>query len=114
MGEMRAVQFAFQARDIMSHNHAVLGVVGIVRAADADAQTAAGEEAFDKAVKPFLSEYCASCHGDNEPEADVSLNRLSADLSDLTDAQSWQRILKQLELGEMPPEEERQPAEGGS
>lgn len=89
----------------------LLCLLGTVRAADSDAQTAASKETFDKVVKPFLHEFCVSCHGQDEPEADVSLTPLSADLSDQLAAQTWQRILKQVQLGQMPPEEELQPAD---
>lgn len=88
-----------------------LCVAGIVRATEAATHAPDEIEIFAKVVKPLLSEYCASCHAENDAEADVSVDRLSSDLADPSDAQIWQRILKQLELGEMPPTEEPQPAD---
>ncbi|TWT60928.1 c-type cytochrome domain-containing protein [Rubinisphaera italica] len=89
----------------------LLCMVVPVRAADADKQAAASKKGFDKVVKPFLNDYCESCHGENEPEGDVNLSRLSSGFTDSRDAEKWPRVLAQLELGTMPPEEEPQPSD---
>lgn len=75
-----------------------------------DEQPSADPAAFEKVVKPFLHDYCVSCHGEKENEGDLRLSRLSFDLATSKDVETWQRVLRQLELKQMPPEEEPQPS----
>src|SRR5262245_36911049 len=60
-------------------------------------------------VEPFLAKYCYSCHGAEKQKADRRFDTLDGNLSDLGVAQHWQDIVDQLNLGEMPPKNARQP-----
>lgn len=69
----------------------------------------ADKNAFDDTVSPFLSKYCADCHGDNGNESDVVLSSISFDLASGHDMELWNTVLRQLHLEEMPPTESKQP-----
>ena len=60
-------------------------------------------------VRPFLKDYCLECHGSKEQKGDYRFGTLGFNLSDLETIETWQGILDQLNLGEMPPRENRQP-----
>jgi hypothetical protein len=52
-------------------------------------------------TRAFLNKHCVTCHGGDEPEGDVSLEKLGQVTGD--NAQLWQLVLKQVATGEMPP-----------
>ena len=63
-------------------------------------------------VKPerFLSRYCLGCHGANEQKGDRRFDNLPTTVgADVAIAERWQEVLHQLQLGEMPPSDEKQP-----
>ena len=59
----------------------------------------------------FLSKYCYDCHGEKKQKADRRFDFLTGSVQDFKHQELWQEILDQLNLGEMPPEDERQPSE---
>ncbi len=59
----------------------------------------------------FLSKYCYDCHGEKKQKADRRFDFLTGSVQDFKQQELWQEILDQLNLGEMPPEDERQPSE---
>ncbi|MEC9123608.1 MAG: DUF1592 domain-containing protein, partial [Verrucomicrobiota bacterium] len=59
----------------------------------------------------FLNKYCYDCHGEKKQKADRRFDFLTGSVQDFKQQELWQEILDQLNLGEMPPEEERQPSE---
>ena len=58
----------------------------------------------------YVREHCIRCHGPEEQNADRRFDSLSDELSDHQTAEQWQEILDIVNLGEMPPEDEPQPA----
>ena len=60
---------------------------------------------------PFLKKYCYECHNDKKSKGDFSLNKLSWQINDNVMARHWQDLLDVMNSGEMPPEDEKQPAE---
>jgi Protein of unknown function (DUF1592)/Protein of unknown function (DUF1588)/Protein of unknown function (DUF1587)/Protein of unknown function (DUF1585)/Protein of unknown function (DUF1595)/Planctomycete cytochrome C len=65
-------------------------------------------------VKPdaFLSRYCLGCHGTNEQKGDRRFDNLSTTVGvDVAIGERWQEVLHQLQLGEMPPSDEKQPTD---
>ncbi len=60
-------------------------------------------------VRPFLKQYCYECHGPTKQKNDLRFDTLSTDLSQTETLEAWQGIVDQLNLGQMPPEEKRQP-----
>ena len=66
-----------------------------------------------KHSRPFLKKHCIECHGPEKQEGDYRFDLLKNDHSDLPTV-SWQGILDQLNLGEMPPKKQAQPSWGES
>lgn len=58
----------------------------------------------------FLQSHCIDCHGEEKQKGDRRFDELSLDFHDLNTAWDWEEILDLLNLGEMPPEDEPQPA----
>ena len=73
----------------------------------------AGEQAqlvkFGDDIKPFLTAYCVQCHGSDEQNGDRRFDRLNGAIPDENTLIDYQDILDQLNLGEMPPADEKQP-----
>jgi len=61
------------------------------------------------AAQSFLSQYCQKCHGGMKHKGDFKIEHLSNDFSDKENRELWMSALKQLQTGEMPPEEEKSP-----
>ena len=61
-------------------------------------------------LRPFLQAYCIDCHGPDKQKGDRRFDRLAGDFSNLDEAETFQEILDQLNLAEMPPEGKKQPA----
>lgn len=61
-------------------------------------------------VMPFFAKYCTECHGEKKQKAGISLHDLPAGVVDGGRVEDWQSIYDMLSLGEMPPEDEPQPA----
>ena len=63
-----------------------------------------------KLPRTFLKNYCFKCHGPEKQEAHRRFDQLPPAITKLEELESWQEILDQLNLGDMPPEKEKQPA----
>ncbi len=61
---------------------------------------------------PFLQDHCFDCHGEDETEGDLDLQKLSDDPINGETAERWLDVLKRLEAGEMPPKKKKQPSDG--
>jgi hypothetical protein len=59
----------------------------------------------------FLKQYCYKCHGPDKQKAKRRFDTLPATIRDFRQQEQWQDIVDQLNLGEMPPEDEKQPDE---
>ena len=57
----------------------------------------------------FLKTYCINCHGADKQKGDRRFDDLTTAIQTPDDAMAWQEILDQLNKGEMPPEDEKQP-----
>jgi mono/diheme cytochrome c family protein len=66
---------------------------------------------FDREVKPLLGAYCVGCHGPAKQKGDRRFDRLDGAIRDDDTLVDLQDILDQLNLGEMPPKEARQPSQ---
>lgn len=62
---------------------------------------------YESVIKPFLTNYCTSCHGSTKTKGDIALHQISADLANGKDMELWDTVLKQLVLSEMPPAKEK-------
>ena len=62
-------------------------------------------------LRPFLARHCYECHGPDTQENEIRFDNLSADLSDPVVLAVWQDALDQINLGEMPPQEQPRPGD---
>src|SRR5687767_730033 len=61
-------------------------------------------------VKPLLRQFCVSCHGEKKPKANLSLESLTDTPVKESEIDTWKIVLDQIEIGEMPPKEAKQPS----
>jgi len=65
---------------------------------------------LDKAkLQPFLDSYCIQCHGPEKQKGQIRFDQADWKITDNDTAQRWQDVLDQLNGGDMPPEDEKQP-----
>ena len=75
------------------------------------AQTnAAQADAFPRTVQPLLQKYCYGCHGPEPQESDLRIDSLNPNMVDGQHGGKWREVLDALDRGDMPPEDEPQPA----
>jgi mono/diheme cytochrome c family protein len=68
------------------------------------------EQAFTKAVVPFLKEHCVSCHGPDKQRGDLAVHDLKLDGLKAGDtANVWRGILERVATGNMPPDSRPRP-----
>ena len=81
--------------------------------ADDQRNAASAPEAatFEQALRPFLTTYCATCHGPKEQKGDRRFDTLPEVIRSENTLVDYQDIVDQLILGEMPPEEAQQPSD---
>ncbi len=82
--------------------------LGLAAVASATAQNAEGTR-YDTVVRPFLEQHCVKCHGPDKERGKLRLDTLPADFLDSQAAGMWIEVMDNLNLGEMPPEDEEQP-----
>jgi cytochrome c553 len=71
--------------------------------------TASAVEKVDSKVTTFMQTYCINCHGEKKQKGDFRVDTLQLSVT-AADAENWQLVLDNLHLGEMPPEDEKQPS----
>lgn len=64
---------------------------------------------FDTDVKPLLTTYCVTCHGAAKQKGERRFDKLTGEVASDNALVDLQDMLDQLNLGEMPPKEARQP-----
>ncbi|SMP59530.1 Planctomycete cytochrome C [Neorhodopirellula lusitana] len=62
---------------------------------------------FGTAAKTFLADYCVDCHGESDPEGNLTLEGLGP--VDEINAATWTSVWAQVALKQMPPEDMTQP-----
>jgi hypothetical protein len=68
-----------------------------------------GSADFESLVKPFVEENCLTCHNDKKKRGGFSLEKYDSHASMVEDADKWEEVVRKLQSGEMPPEDEPQP-----
>lgn len=58
---------------------------------------------FDTAVKPVLSKSCMPCHNDRLASGSLNLTAFSNPASILQHREEWERVIRKIRTGEMPP-----------
>ena len=88
----------------------ILAATAALSAAFGQGETRAElDRRFTRTVRPFLENYCLSCHGQREPAAQLDLSRFTTMAGLLQDGHRASPILERLEAEEMPPKGARHP-----
>jgi hypothetical protein len=82
------------------HFVVVLAGAGLLVAADTPRSAPA---AFDKTVQPVLAKTCAPCHNEQLASGGLNLGPFSTPGSITEHREGWERILRKLRAGQMPP-----------
>jgi hypothetical protein len=61
------------------------------------------ERSYEKLVRPFLSQHCFDCHGEAVQERDLRLDTVPARFTADAAGPVWEKVLRRLKAGEMPP-----------
>ena len=61
-------------------------------------------------LPPFFAQHCEKCHSGEKPKGKFDLTKVSTDFSVVSTREHWQRVLEQIESGDMPPEEKPRPS----
>lgn len=80
-------------------------------ASDATGALAGAEAAFQKDIRPFVSQFCFDCHGNGKAKGDFSLDPYKDARSVYKAPMAWDNLLEKLRDREMPPEDEVQPSQ---
>lgn len=83
---------------------------GPVTRADSPTETLAGQGVPEQ-VRTFLQQHCVECHSGEKPKAKFRVDSLADDLGDRAEWERWQKVLKRVSAGEMPPQAKPRPAE---
>lgn len=70
----------------------------------------AEDTGYTQTVRPFLNQYCVSCHGPKAAMAHRRFDTLDGDLSNADTQQRWKEVVDRLNLGAMPPPAAKQPS----
>ncbi len=60
-------------------------------------------------VKPLLETYCYKCHGNGKKKGGLALDGFPSLEVAVRDQKTWSHVLENVRVGDMPPEEEKQP-----
>ncbi len=71
----------------------------------------AEDGSFQTTVKPFLNTYCTKCHGAKLQKGERRFDQLAAEIDGDSTSVDYQDILDQLNLGNMPPQKQKQPTD---
>ena len=66
-------------------------------------------QGYQKLVQPLIENYCMDCHDEETSKGNLSLEGIKGNLVEGPDLDHWEKILHQLELGQMPPKKKPQP-----
>jgi len=64
---------------------------------------------LDAKHRAFFKDYCTECHNAEKQKGKLRLDDISFTLDSVENADRWQKILNQINSGEMPPEDAKQP-----
>jgi len=83
--------------------------LGLLSLANAETYTPGQKvnKKFGSFARAFLASHCVDCHGDTEPEGNLSLDKLGQ--VDEANAATWTAVWAQVTLKEMPPQDADQP-----
>ncbi|MDB4730414.1 DUF1587 domain-containing protein, partial [bacterium] len=73
------------------------------------ARAAPPEAIFPDKHQAFFKAHCLDCHDSDTQEGKVDLEKLPFRITNIEEAERWQKVLNVLNSGEMPPEDSEQP-----
>lgn len=88
---------------ICAHHTLIASVTGLILSLLSTVPLYAVESTSPNAVRSFLENNCYDCHQGDSAEAALDLEKLSFDLGDRSNLQSWVRVYDRVHEGEMPP-----------
>ncbi len=65
---------------------------------------------FTGDVKPLLDSYCFKCHGNGKKKGGLALDAFASLEVAVQDQKTWGHVLETLRVGDMPPDDEKQPS----
>ncbi|MDB6007432.1 MAG: hypothetical protein JWR15_4419 [Prosthecobacter sp.] len=74
------------------------------------ATEAPGHAVMHQRHKTLFEENCVSCHGPENQKGKFRVDDLPFEITNIETAEKWQKVLNQMNSGDMPPEDEKQPA----
>jgi len=84
----------------------VLSLLGALHSYAADAAHAQ----LDSKHRAFFKDYCLTCHNAEKQKGKVRLDDIAFTVDSVERADLWQKVLNSINSGDMPPEDEKQPA----
>jgi mono/diheme cytochrome c family protein len=88
-----------------------LASAAVASAAEADRQDQKPVVSVsEKVLAPFFKQHCVRCHGQEKQNGQVRFDRPAWGITNNDSAQRWQDVLDILNAGDMPPEDQPQPA----
>jgi hypothetical protein len=69
----------------------------------------AEKPSYTKDIAPLLAKYCVSCHGGDKPRARIALDKLKEDPAIDKNRATWERVVKAIRNGDMPPRRKLRP-----
>ncbi len=69
----------------------------------------ADEAVLPEKYRQFFESYCTECHNAEKQKGKLRLDNVSLELDTVEKAERWQKILNQVNSGEMPPDDSKQP-----
>ena len=76
--------------------------VGLGLAAQTPSATLAADE-FSSSIRPFLTRNCQGCHNAKNQTGGLAVDQLTSAATLTTHADEWEKILRKVKTGEMPP-----------
>ncbi|MDB4601768.1 DUF1592 domain-containing protein [Flavobacteriaceae bacterium] len=70
-----------------------------------------GATYYTEQIKPIIENYCYKCHGQEKQKGDMRFDNIDWDMVNGFDAEKWNMMLNEINLGEMPPSDELQLSE---
>ena len=91
--------------------HSIMLLSCLLPAVDGIAAAEPTDQAeFDEHIHHFLATHCVACHGEKKQKAKFALHDIDGAITNGKDTVRWEKILEMISLGEMPPDDEPQPA----
>ena len=87
----------------------IFSVLVASRLCGADELKEAPKARMEERHRAFFKDYCIECHGPQKQKGKLRLDDVSFLLDSVENADRWQKILNQVNSGEMPPDEVPQP-----